>query len=104
LLPTPGAWDGGPHFANNNRGKQSVQLDVKDPVHLLALKQLISTADVFVTNVRSKALDRSGLGYPALSKEFPSLVYAIITAWGLDGPRMDDVTLRPLYPEYPPRP
>jgi crotonobetainyl-CoA:carnitine CoA-transferase CaiB-like acyl-CoA transferase len=89
-LTPDSAWGGGPHFANNNRGKQSIQLDIKDPVHLEALKTLLSTADVFVTNVRSKALDRSGLGYPALSKEFPSLVYAILSAWGLDGPRMDD--------------
>ena len=47
------AWGGGPHFANNNRGKRSVALDVKDPVHLEALKTLIRSADVFVTNARS---------------------------------------------------
>jgi len=88
---TPDAqWGGGPHFANNNRGKQSIQLDVKDPTHMAALKQLISTADVFVTNVRSRALDRAGLGYASLSWEYPGLVYAILTAWGLDGPRADD--------------
>lgn len=89
-LTPDSSWGGGPHFANNNRGKQSVQLDVKDPVHLAALKKLISTADVFVTNVRSRGLDRAGLGYPTLSEEFPSLIYAILTAWGLDGPRADD--------------
>ena len=89
-LTPDSAWEGGPHFANNNRGKQSVQLDVKDPLHLAAMKKLISTADVFVTNVRSRALDRAGLGYPALSKQFPSLIYAILTAWGLEGPRADD--------------
>jgi crotonobetainyl-CoA:carnitine CoA-transferase CaiB-like acyl-CoA transferase len=57
---------------------------------MAALKQLISTADVFVTNVRSRALDRAGLGYASLSREYPGLVYAILTAWGLDGPRADD--------------
>ena len=55
------AWGGGPHFANHNRGKQSVALDVKDPVHLRALKALIGSADIFVTNVRSGALDRAQL-------------------------------------------
>ena len=84
------AWGGGPHFANHNRGKQSVALDVKDPVHLAALKVLIQSADVFVTNVRSGAMDRAGLGYATLSKENPRLVYAILSAWGLDGPRVDD--------------
>lgn len=89
-LTPDSAWGGGPHFANNNRGKRSVALDVKDPVHLEALKTLIRSADVFVTNVRSGALDRAGLGYPQLSKECPRLVYAILSAWGLDGPRVND--------------
>ena len=44
-LTPDSAWGGGPHFANHNRGKQSVALDLKDPVHLQALKQLISSAD-----------------------------------------------------------
>jgi len=83
-------WQCGPHFANNNRGKRSVQLNVKDKTHLAAFKKLLATADVFVTNVRPAALERSGLDYPTLAKEFPSMIYAICLAWGLDGPQKDD--------------
>ena len=89
-LTPDSAWGGGPHFANNNRGKRSIQIDVKDPTHLAALQQLIGTADVFLTNVRPKALERCGLCYPSLAARFPRLVYAILTAWGLRGPKADD--------------
>eukprot|EP01064_Diplonema_japonicum_P009850 TRINITY_DN17284_c0_g1_i2.p1 TRINITY_DN17284_c0_g1~~TRINITY_DN17284_c0_g1_i2.p1 ORF type:complete len:436 (+),score=49.77 TRINITY_DN17284_c0_g1_i2:60-1310(+) len=81
---------GGPHFAQNNRGKQSIVLDLKKQQHLNALLKLLSSADVFVTNVRYPALQRMGLGYDSLKKHNPRLIYAILTAWGLQGDRKND--------------
>ncbi|KAJ9448425.1 E-cinnamoyl-CoA:R-phenyllactate CoA transferase [Diplonema papillatum] len=81
---------GGPHFAQNNRGKRSVVLDLKQPGHLQALRRLIRTADVFVTNVRYPALKRMGLDYESLKAEHPRLIFAILTAWGLQGERSGD--------------
>jgi len=41
---------------------------------------------VFVTNLRSAALARLGLDYPALAARYPRLVYAAITGYGQTGP------------------
>ncbi|MFD2031402.1 CoA transferase [Ancylobacter dichloromethanicus] len=35
-------------YLNNNRGKKSVVIDLKDPSGLNAVKQLVADADVFV--------------------------------------------------------
>eukprot|EP00754_Rhynchopus_humris_P038256 Rhum_TRINITY_DN2090_c0_g1::Rhum_TRINITY_DN2090_c0_g1_i1::g.5781::m.5781 len=87
---TPDDPTGGPHFTQNNRGKKSIVLDLKTPEHKAALIRLLRTADVFITNVRYGALERAGLGYDVLKKENPRLVYAILTAWGMQGAKKDD--------------
>eukprot|EP01059_Diplonema_ambulator_P036404 TRINITY_DN9055_c0_g1_i1.p1 TRINITY_DN9055_c0_g1~~TRINITY_DN9055_c0_g1_i1.p1 ORF type:complete len:420 (+),score=56.62 TRINITY_DN9055_c0_g1_i1:155-1261(+) len=87
---TPESKAGGPHFAQNNRGKKSIVLDLKKDSHLEALRRLLKDADVFITNVRYPGLQRMGLDYESLSKENPRLIYAILTAWGLKGDRKDD--------------
>ena len=50
------------------------------------LKKILGDADVFITNVRPSGLKRLGLDYASLRAEFPTLVMAQLTAWGLDGP------------------
>jgi len=81
---------GGPHFAQNNRGKKSIVLDLKNKEHMAAFHALLKDADVFVTNVRSGALERMGLDYGTLHRLYPRLVYGILSAWGLSGPRRND--------------
>ena len=62
-------------FLNFNRNKKSVCLDIKKTAGLKVLKELIATADVFVSNVRPQGLARAGLGYEDLARENPSLMY-----------------------------
>eukprot|EP01061_Rhynchopus_euleeides_P021575 TRINITY_DN35179_c0_g1_i1.p1 TRINITY_DN35179_c0_g1~~TRINITY_DN35179_c0_g1_i1.p1 ORF type:complete len:394 (+),score=147.52 TRINITY_DN35179_c0_g1_i1:62-1183(+) len=81
---------GGPHFTQNNRGKKSIVLDLKDPAHMEAMLKLLKTADVFITNVRYQSLQKTGLDYETLKKLNPRLVYAILTAWGMDGAQKND--------------
>src|SRR5204863_1243319 len=50
------------------------------------VRKLAEGADVFVENYRPGAMDRMGLGYDALSKINPRLVYCSISGFGLDGP------------------
>ena len=50
------------------------------------MQRLLATADVFVTNLRPDALERLGLDHGALRERYPSLVYASVTGYGLDGP------------------
>jgi crotonobetainyl-CoA:carnitine CoA-transferase CaiB-like acyl-CoA transferase len=78
-----------PPFNLDNRGKRSVVIDVRTPAGSQLARRLISEADVFLSNLRREALDRLGLGYTALSKEFPRLVYAHVTGYGQEGPDRD---------------
>ena len=50
-----------PAFAQDNRGKRSVVLDLRQPEARRRLEELLSTADVFLTNLRPDALDGLGL-------------------------------------------
>ena len=77
---------GVPPFEIDNRGKRSVVLDLQTPEAREQMEQLLSTADVFVTNVRPDALERLGLGHEAVLARHPRLVYASLTGYGLEGP------------------
>ncbi len=78
-----------PPFDLYNRGKKSVALDINHPDGLALVKRLIASADVFLTNMRPKFLERVGLGHQTLLAQHPSLVYASLTAYGLEGPDSD---------------
>ena len=75
------------NFASVNRNKKSVVLDLKDPESARIARNLALDCDVVVENNRPGVMDRLGLGYAALSKEKPSLVYCSISAYGQTGPR-----------------
>ena len=74
------------YFAWLNRGKESVQLDVKDPGDRDLLTRLIDSADVFVQNLAPGAADRLGLGSAALRPDRPRLVCCSLSGYGPDGP------------------
>jgi crotonobetainyl-CoA:carnitine CoA-transferase CaiB-like acyl-CoA transferase len=75
------------NFASINRNKKSVALDLKDPASARIARALALDCDVVVENNRPGVMDRLGLGYAALSKEKPALVYCSISAYGQSGPR-----------------
>jgi crotonobetainyl-CoA:carnitine CoA-transferase CaiB-like acyl-CoA transferase len=66
----------GSYFANLNRNKRSLAIDLKKPAAKEALLRLVETADVFVHNMRIGAAQRLGLDYASLSARNPKLVYA----------------------------
>jgi crotonobetainyl-CoA:carnitine CoA-transferase CaiB-like acyl-CoA transferase len=70
---TPGM---GAYFANLNRNKRSLSLDLKKPAAREAILRLVESADVFVHNMRIGAAQRLGLDYPTLSARNPKLIYA----------------------------
>ena len=75
-----------PPFELDNRGKRSVVLDLRSDAGSEAMERLLTGADVFVTNMRVAALQRLGLDPDAVRVRHPSLIYGIITGYGLDGP------------------
>jgi crotonobetainyl-CoA:carnitine CoA-transferase CaiB-like acyl-CoA transferase len=72
-----------------NRGKRSVALDVQTEAGQAVVTRLLDTADVFLTNLRPKALKRLGLDAEALTERYPSLVYASGNGYGTRGPDAD---------------
>ncbi len=78
-----------PPFDLYNRGKKSIALDVNHPDGTALVQQLVATADVFITNMRPQFLERIGLDHATLLAKHPRLVYASLTAYGLEGPDRD---------------
>jgi crotonobetainyl-CoA:carnitine CoA-transferase CaiB-like acyl-CoA transferase len=72
-------------FMNFNRNKRSICLDIKKPDGLAAMKKLLASADVFVSNVRPAALERAGLDFESLQAINPRLIYCGIVAFGKGG-------------------
>jgi crotonobetainyl-CoA:carnitine CoA-transferase CaiB-like acyl-CoA transferase len=72
-----------------NRGKRSIALNIKLDEGMEALHRLLSSADVFLTNMRPQALQRLGLDAESLTDRYPSLVYARGHGYGVRGPDAD---------------
>ncbi len=79
---------GGTHLTVN-RGKRSIVLDLKKPEDAEVLTKLLKTADIFVHNVRAKAVERLGFGYEAVKAIKPDIIYAHFAGFGQDGPYAD---------------
>jgi crotonobetainyl-CoA:carnitine CoA-transferase CaiB-like acyl-CoA transferase len=73
-------------FANNNRGKRSIVLDLSMPEGRAIVHTLVREADVFVQNWRPGAVERSGLGEADLRALNPDLIYCSISGFGPTGP------------------
>jgi len=84
-------------FQALNRGKESVQVDLRDDADREKVIRFITEqADVVVQNMRPGALDKLGLGASALCKIAPRLVYCNISAFGREGPLKDLAGYDPL--------
>ena len=74
------------YFMSVNRGKKSVTLNLKAREGLEILRTLARKSDVIVENFRPGTMERLGLGFKALSRLNPRLVYCAITGFGESGP------------------
>ena len=73
-------------FANTNRGKKSIELDLKTESDLEQAKKLISEADVLINNFRPGVMDSLGLGKEDCKTLNKNLIYVAITGFGKEGP------------------
>lgn len=77
------------YFANFNRNKRSIVLDLKTPHGREVLAQLIARADVLVENFRPGVLARMGFDSARLKALRPCLVTCSINGFGGEGPYRD---------------
>ncbi|MDX6379421.1 MAG: alpha-methylacyl-CoA racemase, partial [Rubrobacteraceae bacterium] len=75
------------NFALLNRGKESLEIDLKTPEGRARLRPLIEQADVLVEQFRPGVMERLGLGYSDVSSINPGIVYCSISGYGQDGPK-----------------
>ncbi|MQY24136.1 Formyl-CoA:oxalate CoA-transferase [Nocardia sp. RB20] len=77
------------YFVWLNRGKESVELDVKQPGDRRLLDAMLAGADVFVQNLIPGAAERLGLDAATLRASRPELIHCSISGYGPEGPYRD---------------
>lgn len=72
-----------------NRNKKSVTVDLGNKKGQEIVHKLVGRSDVFMTNMRRKAVENLNITYPTLSQINPRLIYATVSAFGPNGPDKD---------------
>ena len=73
-------------FANCNRGKESLRIDLKSAEGVETIKAMIPAVDVVIHNFRPGVMDKLGLGSECLRSINPKLIYTAISGFGTKGP------------------
>lgn len=68
------------------RGKESVALDLKNPLGRKVLDRALETADIFIQNLSPGAVDRLGYGADILRERYPRLIVVSSSGYGSPGP------------------
>lgn len=83
-------------FANCNRGKQSLRLDIKSEAGREIIEDLATDTDVVLCNYRPGVMDGLGLGPDQLCARNPRLIYAAVSGFGTEGPHRDAPAYDPI--------
>lgn len=75
------------YYAQYNRGKLGVGLDLAAPGGTETLLDLVRRADILVENFRPGTMDKLGVGYDVLRAANPRLVYVAVSGYGQTGSR-----------------
>ena len=62
------------------------QVDFRSEEGMEALHKLLATADVFLTNFRTQALQAMGLDWDDIKEKYPTLIFAHVLGYGEKGP------------------
>ena len=77
------------YFANLNRNKKSIVLDLKKPDAKNILFELLKVSDVVLENFKPGTMEKLGLGYDKIKEVNPRIIYAAISGFGQYGPYKD---------------
>ena len=81
------------YYANVNRNKKGMTLNLKSEEGKKIFTELLKTADVVCENYKVGVLEKLGFSYEAMREINPRIIYANITGFGLQGP----LAQRPCY-------
>jgi crotonobetainyl-CoA:carnitine CoA-transferase CaiB-like acyl-CoA transferase len=74
------------YFVWLNRGKESIELDIKSDDGQAVLAALVARADVLIQNLAPGAAERAGLGAAGLRRRHPALITCSVSGYGPGGP------------------
>jgi len=76
-------------FAQVNRNKKSIAIDLKKSEGRDIFLKLASTADCVLEQFRPGVVDRLGINYATVAEVNPRIVYCSLTGFGQDGPHRE---------------
>lgn len=74
------------YYANLNRNKQGVTLNLKTETGKKIFLEMVKKADVVLENYRTGVMERLGLGYDALARVNDKIIYGAVSGFGSYGP------------------
>jgi CoA:oxalate CoA-transferase len=83
-------------FLYLDRNKRGMTLNLKEPKAVEIALALAEKSDVVVENFKRGTMDKLGLGYEAIKKVKPDIIYASLSGFGLDGPYMSRPSFAPI--------
>jgi crotonobetainyl-CoA:carnitine CoA-transferase CaiB-like acyl-CoA transferase len=78
------------YFVQQNRGKLSLCVDIRNPAAKAVLRELVTKVDVMVENFAPGVIVRMGSGYEEVRKLNPKLVMCSVSTFGQSGPLAND--------------
>src|SRR3954470_14065676 len=76
-------------FLHANRGKRSIEINLRTPEGVQLFKDLAATSDAVIEAMRPGALAKRGVGYDDLKAINPKIVFCTISGYGMTGPYKD---------------
>ncbi|GHV45042.1 CoA transferase [Synergistales bacterium] len=74
------------YYMNLNRNKRGITLNLKSAKGKEIFIKLVKKVDIIIENFRPGTMEKLGLGYEALKKENPAIVYGCVSGFGQYGP------------------
>ncbi len=69
-----------------NRNKKSIAVNLRTEAGQRVFHKLVATCDVVIESFRPGVMDRMNVGYEALSKTNPRIIYCAVSGYGQTGP------------------